>query len=107
MIKEKINYTIKQIGENPNYPNYALTWYLGEKIPEWLSDRANIKFMDAEGNMTLDVIESNNNSIDIINSGGKGVLANMKKDGVLIFNPKTGVISLTKKQFELLYEKIY
>lgn len=97
---------IQQIGENKKYPQKALIWEYGMKIPEWLSDRAKVKFLDGEGNITLETSKSNTGSIDILDCSGK-ILVTMKDiTSVLIFDKTYGIISLTRKQLDLLYEKM-
>ena len=38
--------TYKQRGRNDKYPAKIEVWRIGEKVPEWLSDRAKVKFID-------------------------------------------------------------
>ena len=94
-----------QRGENKNYPNQISTWRLGEKIPEWLSDQAKIKFIDGEGNLTLDWLETSTGGVEIQDSTGLNVLVRLKtKDSILCFSTDTNkIFSLTPIQYNLLY----
>lgn len=96
---------IIQRGENKKYPNQIITWKLGEKIPEWLSDRAKVKFIDGEGNITLDWLETSTGGFNIQDSSGLNTLVEMKtKDSILCYSESENkLFSLTPVQFELLY----
>jgi hypothetical protein len=98
---------VQQIGENKKYPQKALVWEYGMKVPEWLSDQAKVKFIDGEGNITLETQMSNIGSIGILDCSGKKTLVTLKDSGsVLIYEKSYGIMSLTKRQLNLLYEKI-
>lgn len=94
-----------QRGENKNYPYQIITWRLGEKVPEWLSDRAKVKFIDGEGNLTLDWLETSTGGLDIQDSSGLNILVKMKtKESILCFSKKENrIFSLTPIQYNLLY----
>lgn len=104
----------KQSGENNKYPRKIKTWTFGEEIPEWISDFAKIGFIDGEGNLTLEVIETNEGGFEILRSDGQGILVKVKnkKDPVCIslgeeYNTSETIktiFSLTKHQLDLLYE---
>lgn len=95
----------KQSGYNSKYPEIIETWRLGESIPDWLSDRAKVNFMDGDGNLTLDINETSSGGIEIINSGGTGtlVLLKSKKDYVCRGEGDSRIFSLTRTQLDLLY----
>ena len=57
--------TYKQRGKNNKYPAKIEVWRIGEKVPEWLSDRAKVKFIDGEGNVTLDRRDRGDGSYEI------------------------------------------
>ena len=95
-----------QRGENKNYPYQITTWKIGEKIPEWLSDQAKVKFIDGEGNLTLDWLETSTGGLEIQDSSGLNVLTRLKtKDSILCYSSGTNkIFSLTPVQFNLLYQ---
>lgn len=93
-----------QRGENNKYPMEIETWKFGEKIPEWLSDRANVKFIDGEGNITLNTRDLNNNGREIISSDGVNTLIRLNTaDSYVCFSKSHPLISLRPIQLELLY----
>lgn len=96
-----------QSGYNTKYPQEIETWRLGEIIPDWLSDRAKINFIDGEGNLTLDIHETSSGGYEIMNSGGTGtlILLRSKKD-YICFGGEGGerrIFPLSQVQLELLY----
>lgn len=115
----------KQRGYNCLYPPVIEIWRLGEKVPEWLSDRAAIQFIDGEGNITLKTRGISKGGFEIIEAGTGEVLVRVgSKDGFVYFpilselknypapnlaepwtqSPSTKVIgSLTPTQLKLLY----
>lgn len=93
----------KQLGGNEKYPKQIQIWRLGEQIPEWLSDSAKVKFIDGEGNKTL-AINNLENGYEIIDSSGNFVLVKTKTNDSLVCFGENKIFSLTKKQFDLLYE---
>lgn len=95
---------IKQKGYNPDYPKVAEVWKYGDPIPEWLSDRAEIKGLDKEGKPVLDVRKETTGEIEILESGKRNILVKLKsEDSVLLYSETHPIISLTPHQLELLY----
>ncbi len=93
----------KQRGQNEKYPVEVEIWRLGDKVPEWLSDRARIKFIDGEGNMTLDRRDHGSGGFEIISADGIHPLVNIsERDGVVCFGDGR-IFGLRKRQFEILY----
>lgn len=93
----------KQRGLNKKYPKEIHTWKIGEKVPEWLSDRAKVKFIDGEGNVTLDRRDGGD-GYEIISSDGIHPLVTVKERmGVVCFGDNK-IFSLKERQLELLYE---
>lgn len=95
----------KQLGYNKKYPETVDTWKFGStSVPEWLSDRAKVKFIDGEGNLTLDILETNTGGYEIKNTEGTGALLLVpgKDDFVCYGDGK--IFSLTPVQFKLLYK---
>lgn len=96
----------KQKGENKKYPNEIIAWIVGDKIPEWLSDKAKVKFVDGEGNITLETNETTTGGLEIKDSTGTSILVRLesKSDYVCIDKENKGsIFTLTKKQINLLY----
>ena len=97
-----MNYS--QRGRNNKYPEKIETWKIGEKVPIWLSDRARIKFIDGNGNMTLDRRDRGDGSYEIIEASGIQTLVTVKeRNGVVCFGDGR-VFSLRERQLEILYE---
>ena len=95
-----------QRGMNSKYPEKINTWRLGENIPEWLSDRAKVLFIDGDGNITLDLLKLDTGGVEIKNSDGKGILVKMETgDSVLCYSNGKNIFSLKPKQLELLYQE--
>lgn len=98
-----------QRGENDKYPKEITTWDLKETIPEWLIDKAKVKFVDGNGNVTLETKELTSGGFEIIDSTGTSILVKLenKMDKVCIdFNLKGPIFSLTENQLNLLYYKL-
>lgn len=107
------NIIFTQTGYNSDYPKKIITWRFGEKVPEWISDNAKVIFIDGEGNITLDIVETSSGGIEILSSDGSKIFLKLKskldyvckkvnsnKD--IDYSTKE-IFSLTPKQFELLY----
>lgn len=97
-----------QSGYNDKFPGSIKVWRVGDKIPEWLSDRAKIEFVDGDGNLTLSTLETSTGGIEIMDSSGKNVLIklNNKSDYLCISEDESGnIFSLSEKQINLLYKK--
>lgn len=95
---------MKQRGYNDKYPETIEAWRLNEKIPEWLSDRAKITFIDGSGNVTLDKTDDPDGGYAIKDASGTRELVRTKsKDDYVCFG-NNKVFSLSRKQLEILYE---
>ena len=77
----------RQKGYNCLYPPKIETWRLGEKVPEWLSDRAAIEFIDGEGNITLKTRSLSGGGFEIIQAGGRETLCKVSKKEDYIYKP--------------------
>lgn len=99
----------KQRGYNSLFPNEIEVWKYGEEVPEWLSDRARIKFVDGYGNAILDLIDNTKGGYEIKDSSGTSVLARTtSREDYICFEKSSGTIfSLTPIQLKLLYVKEY
>ena len=99
------NYSVTQTGDNPGYPKKAEVWKFGDPVPEWLSDRAQVKELSEKGEPVLETRRCTTGEIEIIEAGGRGVLVRVKnKDSIVLFSETHPLISLTPHQLELLYE---
>jgi hypothetical protein len=97
--------TYKQRGRNDKYPAKIEVWRIGDKVPEWLSDRAKVKFIDGEGNVTLDRRDRGDGSYEIIGASGVQTLVTVEeRSGVVCFGDGR-IFSLRERQFEILYER--
>lgn len=98
-----------QSGYNDKYPWKITTWKWGDSIPDWLSDRAKVSFIDGNGNLTLETHETSSGGIEIVSSSGSGILVKLvsKKDYVCIENSEEGnIFTLTETQLNLLYKPL-
>lgn len=97
--------TLKQRGRNSNYPETCETWKYGEKIPDWLSDKAKINAIDSRsGNPELDLIETKSGGYEIRTSSGENVLLKTKSRSDLVcYSPEKGIFVLTEEQANLIY----
>ncbi len=94
----------KQRGRNDKYPEMIETWKIGEKVPVWLSDRAKVKFIDGNGDVTLDRRDRGDGSFEIIGASGVQTLVTVsERSGVVCFGGGR-VFSLRERQLEILYE---
>ena len=96
-----------QSGYNSKYPLKIETWKLGETIPDWLSDKAKVNFVDGDGNLTLDIHETSSGGIEIINSGGTGTLVLLKSKRDYVCRGEDNIIfPLSEIQLNLLYNPL-
>ena len=93
---------VRQKGNNPKYPKEIEYWKFGQSVPEWLSDNAKVKFIDGEGNITLDFKETNT-GLDLPDSSGKSILLRLTGKDDYICMGDNIIFSLTKKQFKILF----
>lgn len=102
MKEVRLHYT--QAGENKEYPESVLVWKVGDKVPEWLSDRAKVKFIDADGNITLETTDTTSGGLEIHDTSGTGSLVKLKKKTDLVCCGDGRIFSLSPVQFGLLYK---
>ena len=94
----------KQRGRNDKYPEVIETWKIGERVPVWLSDRAKVKFIDGNGDVTLDRRDRGDGSFEIIGASGVQILVTVsERSGVICFGGGR-IFSLRERQLEILYE---
>lgn len=97
----------KQSGRNDLFPAAVITWTFGEDIPEWLSDRAKIGDIDREsGIINLALTPTSSGGYELFTADGKSVLVRtVNKDDMVCKDTKSEkIISLTRRQFELIYD---
>lgn len=117
----------KQKGYNCLFPPVIEVWKWGEPVPEWLSDRAAIQFIDGEGNITLKTRGISKGGFEVIEAGtGEALVRVGSKEDYIYFpittelkncpappgsepwklNPGEKIIgSLTPTQLHLIYTK--
>ena len=94
----------KQRGYNGKYPREIETWQHGEHVPEWLIRLAKVKFIDGEGNVTLEFRETSVGP-ELLESSGRNPLVKMREKSDFICLGDDHIFSLTEKQINLLYEQ--
>lgn len=122
--KKELGKVRQQKGYNCLYPFSIRTWRLGEPIPEWLSDRAAIEFIDGDGNITLKTRPISKGGYEILQAGSTEALVRMKGKGDYVYFPtpiaskkyppeifepcdtRPIIGSLTEKQLKLLYNEV-
>ncbi len=101
--------TYKQYGYNSKYPNKIEIWRWGEKVPEWISDKAKVTFIDGEGNITLESRDINTGGVEIMSSSGTDVFIKLESKSDIVCKDtedSNNIIVLSPIQLNLLYEPI-
>lgn len=94
-----------QRGRNNLYPETIEIWKIGDKVPEWLSDRAKIEMVDlGNADKILKTTELSSGGYEIYEASGKNVLVRVPKEGTVCFGDNR-VFSLSKMELDLLYEE--
>ena len=94
-----------QKGRNNNYPESIKTWRRGEKVPEWLSDRAYISSIDINIGYNLKYRNTTTGGYEILDSSGIDVLVRAEnKDDYICLGNNGKIFSLSPKQLKLLYK---
>ena len=95
-----------QKGKNNKYPKTIEIWGLGDKVPGWLSDQAQVKFIDGEGNITLGMNILSTGGREIIRADGKGILVKLETGDSKVCWGKENkqIFALKPKQLKLLYK---
>lgn len=94
----------RQVGRNEKYPMVVEIWQLGDPIPEWLSDRARIKFIDGYGNKTLETRPTNGGKgLEIIASENNKLVELEDKRGYVCFGDGL-VFYISPLAFPYLYQ---
>ena len=99
---------LKQWGHNPNFPEIAETWKVGERVPEWLSDQAKVSGFDPTGGILLEThtdqstgkihIKDTYRPIDLI------VLDS--KDHIVIYGKGYPLKALSPIQVDMIYREL-
>ena len=92
---------MKQRGYNSAYPEEIDIWSPGLPVPEWLSDIAAVKFMDGEGNLTLETIPLSEGGFEVKGSDGQILI---RTSGVVCYGGGR-LFGLSHKQLRILYEE--
>lgn len=101
----KIFGTMIQKGRNYNFPESIQIWRKGEKVPEWLSDRACITSIDMKLGYNLKYRNTTTGGYEILDSSGIDVLVRSKNiDDYICLGDNGKIFSLSPKQLNLLYK---
>ena len=95
-----------QKGRNNLYPKTIQVWKRGERVPEWLSDRACITSIDSNIGYNLKYRNTVSGGYEILDSSGVDVLVRAKDQGDYICLGDNGrFFSLSPRQLTLLYKE--
>ena len=94
-----------QKGRNNLYPQSIRIWKRGEKVPEWLSDRAFITSIDLKNGYNLKYRETTTGGYEILDSSGVNVLIRtIGREDYVCLGDNGRIFSLSPKQVKLLYK---
>lgn len=95
-----------QRGLNPDWPDIIIDmWKHGDPIPEWLSDRAHVTIITADGIKNIETRNNSTGGFEIVDSGKIGTLVSLKKmDWLVLFDGKS-VRSASPEQVDFIYKK--
>lgn len=100
----------KQSGFNPNYPDTIEVWEYGaSSVPDWVSDKSKVTFIDGIGNVTLETHDTSTGGVEIIDSTGTAPLVRLKsKTDLICRDPEDDIhiFILSRIQLNLLYKLI-
>lgn len=95
-----------QKGRNSSYPQTIEVWKRGEKVPEWLSDKACITSIDLKNGYNLKFRNTTDGGYELFDSSGIGILIRVKdKNDYICLGDDGKFLSLSPKQLNLLYKK--
>lgn len=96
-----------QSGKNDIFPEIIEVWKFGEQpIPDWISDRCKVKFIDGLGNITLDYRETNIGGVEFISADSSKVAFSMKSKRDCVCWGDRKLFILNETQLNLLYREI-
>lgn len=94
-----------QKGRNHDFPESIQIWKKGEKVPEWLSDRACIVSINMNTGYNLKYRNTTTGGYEILDSSGINVLVRAgSKDDYICKGDNGKFFSLSPKQLKLLYK---
>ena len=98
---------IKQKGYNSKFPRTLIeTWRVGEEVPEWLSDKARVTFIDGNGKKTIERRDLTTGGYEIIAADGIGTLVSCKsREDYVCLSEDGYIFSLGLRKMEILYGK--
>lgn len=100
----------KQSGVNNKYPTLIEAWEYGSgTIPDWISDKSKVTFIDGLGNVTLETHDTNTGGVEIIDSSGTSALVRLEsKTDLICRDPEDDIhiFVLSRVQLNLLYKII-
>jgi hypothetical protein len=95
-----------QKGRNNNYPKSIKIWKRGDRVPEWLSDRAFIASIDLNKGYNLKYRNTTTGGYEILDSSGVSVLIKVtNQEDYVCLGDNGKIFSLSPKQLKLLYKK--
>lgn len=96
---------LTQRGKNNLYPETIKIWRLGDRVPEWLSDRAKVEGVDlGNADKMLKTTELSSGGFELYDASGKNVLVRVPKGGMVCFG-NNRIFALSQAEFDLLYEE--
>jgi len=98
---------IEQKGYNSKFPKFLKDiWRIGDKVPEWLSDKAKVTFIDGLGNKTIERRDLTTGGYEIVSADGIGILCSVKSREDYVCLASDGYIfPLGHEKMRILYGK--
>lgn len=95
---------LKQWGKNKNFPDRVETWNIGEVVPEWLSDRANIVGFSKTGSLLLNMWQDDRGRYHIMDTAKPHIelLIIPSKDHTVLYGSGK-LFVLGPKEIDFLY----
>lgn len=99
-----------QSGKNLSYPEKIEVWEYGVgSVPDWISDKSKVTFIDGIGNVTIETHDTNTGGVEIIDSTGISPLVKLESKTDLIcraLGDEVHIFVLNRIQLNLLYKLI-
>ena len=93
-----------QRGRNDKYPEKIETWKKGQRVPEWLSDRAKIELVDlGNEDKILKMTNLSSGGYELYDASGKNVLTRVPEENGYVCFGDSKIFSLSQRELELLY----
>lgn len=94
-----------QKGRNNTYPQSIRIWKRGEKVPEWLSDKACVTSIDLKNGYNLKYRETTTGGYEVLDSSGINVLVRAtSRNDYICLGDNGKFFSLSPEQLKLLYK---